>query len=73
MTERKERRLTLLLDGAITAFEEASPAMMTALDKHDSLLNAFDRIGSALHWMRQELKEPEQLPHHSGNARTEPR
>ena len=68
MTERKERRLTLLLDGAITAFEEVSPAMMTVLDKHDSLLKAFDRIGSALHWMRQELKEPEQLPHHSGNA-----
>ena len=53
MTERKERRLTLLLDGAITAFEEVSPAMMTALDKHDNLLNAFNRIGSALHWMRQ--------------------
>ena len=71
MTERKERRLTLLLDGAITAFEAVSPTMMTVLDKHDNLLNAFDRIGSALHWMRQELKEPEQLPHHSGNTRTE--
>ena len=73
MTERKERRLILLLDEAIRAFEEASPDMMTVLDKHDNLLNAFDRIGSALHWMRQELKKTEQLPHHSGNAHTNPR
>ena len=57
MTERKERRLTLLLDGAITAFEAVSPTMMTVLDKHDNLLNAFDRIGSALHWMRQETEK----------------
>ena len=71
MTERKERRLTLLLDGAIAAYEEATPSMLAALDQDEKLLNAFDLIGSALHWMRQELKEPEQLPHHSGNTRTE--
>ena len=68
MTERKERRLTLLLNGAIAVYEEITPSMLAALDQDEKLLNAFDLIGSALHWMRQELKEPEQLPHHSGNA-----
>ena len=68
MQDRKERRLTLLLNGAIAIFEEVSSSMMGALDKDEDLLEAFDLIGSALHWMRQELKEPEQLPHHSGNA-----
>ena len=68
MQDRKERRLTLLLNGAIAIFEEVSPSMMGALDKDEDLLEAFDLIGSALHWMVKELKEPEQLPHHSGNA-----
>ena len=71
MQDRKERRLTLLLNGAIATFEDVSPSMMGALDKDEELLEAFDLIGSALHWMSKELKEPEQLPHHSGNARTE--
>ena len=68
MQDRKERRLTLLLNGAIATFEDVSPSMMGALDKDEELLEAFDLIGSALHWMSKELKEPEQLPHHSGNA-----
>ena len=68
MQDRKERRLTLLLNGAITIFEEVSPSMMGALDKDEELLEAFDLIGSALHWMSKELKEPEHLPQHSGNA-----
>ena len=63
MTERTERRLTLILDGAILTFEEAAPSMMTVLDKEPDLLDAFELIGSALHWMRRELKKPEQLPH----------
>ena len=71
MQDRKERRLTLILEGAILTFEEAAPSMMAALDKEPDLLDAFDLIGSALHWMRKEMKKPEQLPHHSGNARTE--
>ena len=61
--ERTERRLMLILDGAILIFEEAAPSMMAALDKEPELLDAFDLIGSALHWMRKELKKPEQLPH----------
>ena len=73
MQDRKERRLTLMLHGAIAIFEEVSPTMMGALDKDEELLEAFDLIGSALHWMSKELKEPEQLPHHSGYARTNPR
>ena len=68
MQDRKERRLTLLLNGAIAIFEEVSPSMMGALDKDEDLLEAFDLIGSALHWMVKELKEPEHLPQHSGNA-----
>ena len=68
MLERKERRLTLMLHGAIAIFEEVSPSMMGALDKDEALLEAFDLIGSALQWMSKELKEPEQLPHHSGNT-----
>ena len=71
MQDRKERRLTLMLHGAIAIFEEVSPSMMGALDKDEELLEAFDLIGSALHWMSKELKEPEQLPHHSGNTRTD--
>ena len=63
MMDRTERRLTLILDGAILTVEEAAPSMMAALDKEPDLLDAFDLIGSALHWMRKELKKPEQLPH----------
>ena len=73
MLERKERRLTLMLHGAIAIFEEVSPSMMGALDKNEDLLEAFDLIGSALHWMAKELKEPEHLPQHSGNTRTDNR
>ena len=69
MMERTERRLTLILNGAIAAFEEAAPSMMAALDKEPDLLDAFDLIGSALHWMRKELKKPEQLPHRPDNTR----
>ena len=68
MQDRKERRLTLMLHGAIAIFEEVSPSMMGALDKDEDLLEAFDLIGSALLWMSTELIEPEKLPHHSGNA-----
>ena len=68
MQDRKERRLTLMLHGAIAIFEEVSPSMMGALDKDEELLEAFDLIGSALRWMSKELKEPEHLPQHSGNA-----
>ena len=58
MQDRKERRLTLLLNGEIATFEEVSPSMMGALDKGEDLLEAFDLIGYALHWMSKELKEP---------------
>ena len=71
MQDRKERRLTLLLNGAIATFEEVAPTMISALD--EDLLEAFDLIGSALHWMSKELKEPEHLPQHSGNTRTDNR
>ena len=71
MNERTERRLILILNGAIAAYEEAAPSFMTALDHVPDLLDAVELIGSALHWMHQEMKKPEQLPHHSGNARTE--
>ena len=71
MNERTERRLILILNGAIAAYEEAIPSLMTVLDHAPDLLDAIELIGSALHWMQQEMKKPEQLPHHSGNARTE--
>ena len=54
MQDRKERRLTLILNGAIATFEEVSPSMMGALDKDEELLEAFELIGSALHWMAKE-------------------
>ena len=40
MQDRKERRLTLLLNGAIATFEDVSPSMMGALDKDEELLTA---------------------------------
>ena len=57
--DAKEKRLLLMLNGAITVYEEASVELLPMLYKPENrhLLTAFDLIGSALHWMRQETEK----------------
>ena len=59
MLEAKEKRLLLMLCGAITTYEILSEELLPLLYKleHRHLLASFDLIGSALHWMRQEMKK----------------
>ena len=59
MLEAKEKRLLLMLSGAIVSYESLSEELLPLLYKpeHRPLLNAFDLIGSALHWMRQETEK----------------
>lgn len=54
------RRLSLLLHGAIAVYESSAPENLALLDTPDQqeLLEAFDLLGSALHWMQQEMKSP---------------
>ena len=59
MLEAKEKRLLLMLNGSIITYENLSEELLPLLYKpeHRQLLNAFDLIGSALHWIRQEMKK----------------
>ena len=59
MLEAKEKRLLLMLNGAIVSYESLSEELLPLLYKPENrhLLNAFDLIGSALHWMRQETEK----------------
>lgn len=54
------RRLSLLLHGAIAVYESSALEILALLDTPDQqeLLEAFDLLGSALHWMQQEMKSP---------------
>ena len=59
MLEAKEKRLLLMLNGALVIYESLSEEILPLLYKPEyrHLLNAFDLIGSALHWMRQETEK----------------
>ena len=59
MLEAKEKRLLLMLNGSISTYENLSEELLPLLYKpeHRQLLDAFDLIGSALHWMRQEMEK----------------
>ena len=59
MLEAKEKRLLLMLSGAIVSYESLSEELLPLLYKPENrhLLTAFDLIGSALHWMRQETEK----------------
>ena len=59
MLEAKEKRLLLMLNGSITTYENLSEELLPLLYKPEyrHLLSSFDLIGSALHWMRQEMKK----------------
>lgn len=54
--DTKERRIYLMLQGAIAVYEEVSPEIMALLQNY--LAEAFDLIGNSLHWMNQEIKKP---------------
>ena len=60
MLEAKEKRLLLMLNGAIITYESLSEELLPLLYRLENghLLTAFDLIGSALHWMRQETEKP---------------
>ena len=62
------RRISLLLQGALALFEETSPDILALLDNQEnqSLMEAFELLGSALCWMQQEIKNPERSAKHSG-------
>ena len=59
MLEAKEKRLLLMLNGAIVSYESLCEELLPLLYKPENrhLLTAFDLIGSALHWMRQETEK----------------
>ena len=59
MIEAKQKRLLLMLNGAIVIYEGISDELLPLLYKPENrrLLTAFDLIGSALHWMRQETEK----------------
>ena len=59
MLETKEKRLLLMLNGSIITYENLSEELLPLLYKpeHRHLLSSFDLIGSALHWMRQEIEK----------------
>ena len=59
MLEAKEKRLLLMLNGAIVSYESLSEELLPLLYKPENrhLLTSFDLIGSALHWMRQETEK----------------
>ena len=59
MLEAKEKRLLLMLSGAIVSYESLSEELLPLLYKPENrhLLTSFDLIGSALHWMRQETEK----------------
>jgi len=58
--DSRMRRIYLLLQGALVLFEDTSLELHAVLNKreHEPLIEAFDLIGSALHWMRQEIEKP---------------
>ena len=59
MLEAKQKRLLLMLSGAIVSYESLSEELLPLLYKPENrrLLTAFDLLGSALHWMRQEIEK----------------
>ncbi len=59
MLEAKEKRLLLMLNGSIITYENLSEELLPLLYKPENRhrLASFDLIGSALHWMRQEMKK----------------
>ena len=60
MQEAKERKILLLLKGALAIYEESGLEIMELLNRQQEsqLADALDAIGSALHWMHQEMERP---------------
>ena len=59
MMEAKQKRLLLMLNGALVIYESISEELLPLLYRPENrhLLTSFDLIGSALHWMRQETEK----------------
>ena len=57
--DAKQKRLLLMLNGAIVIYDGICDELLPLLYKPENrhLLTAFDLIGSALHWMRQETEK----------------
>ena len=57
--DAKQKRLLLMLNGAIVIYDGICDELLPLLYKPENrhLLTAFDLIGSSLHWMRQETEK----------------
>ena len=59
MKEQNEQKMRLIVDGAVSIYEGECLDIATILIKQDrtDLCEAYDAIGTALYWMKEELEK----------------